>query len=482
MEGERTRSLSCQGQSMWTARFIGFCLICISAVPDGLGQGVALESIPPVVIETVPRAGDAEVDPGLKEIRITFSKDMLDGSWSAVQLTEENFPKILGKPRYLDDGRTWVIDVQLSPGTVYAMWLNRNRFQGFKDTDQHSAVPYLLSFKTKGEADKKTAKKASDKAMPSPEEFLGVFDALVDDMRRHYSYFQIKKVDGDKLAEQYRPQVEKVSSTNEFVAVLKAMLSELRDGHVWIEHAGEQVPTFRTRSKPQNINLNATLMTLENLQRFGEFAVVGTTKSEGFAAIVVVRQSTADQASVDRVVEFIQAQQGAPGFLVDLRLANGGNESLAQQIAGQFCSEDIVYARSKFRDGPRPSDFGPSQSRVLRAVDPSYTKPVVCILGPGCVSSGEGFAKMMQCLPHVTTVGATTRGSSGNPAPFELPGIDVAVWYSRWVDMLPDGTPIEDAGVVPEIEVAFPRDAYRDEDPTWQRAIEVLREKVASPE
>ena len=59
------------------------------------------------------------------------------------------------------------------------------------------------------------------------------------------------------------------------------------------------------------------------------------------------------------------------------------------------------------------------------------------------MSSGEGFVKMLKALPNVTTVGQPTRGSSGNPKPFKLPAVDVTVTYSRWVDLLPDGSPVQ---------------------------------------
>src|SRR5205823_5468072 len=108
-----------------------------------------------------------------------------------------------------------------------------------------------------------------------------------------------------------------------------------------------------------------------------------------------------------------------------------------------------------------------------------FVKPVVCLIGFRCVSSGEGFAQMMKCLPQVTTVGVRTRGSSGNPRPFKLPGVEVTVSYSRWVDMMPDGSPIEGAGIAPDIECDFPAEAYKDKDPTWEKALQLLREKIA---
>lgn len=110
---------------------------------------VTLEAVPPVVVKTVPEAGAAEVDPKLLEIRVTFSKVMLDGSWSWVMLSQESFPKVEGKPKYLADKRTCVLPVKLEPGKTYAIWVNSEELGNFKDTDGRSAIPYLLVFRTK---------------------------------------------------------------------------------------------------------------------------------------------------------------------------------------------------------------------------------------------------------------------------------------------------------------------------------------------
>lgn len=110
---------------------------------------VTLESVPPVVVKTVPEAGAGEVDPNLMEIKVTFSKDMQDDSWSWTTLSKESFPKLDGKPKYLADKRTCVLPVKLEPGKTYAIWVNSEKFGNFKDSDGRSAVPFLLVFKTK---------------------------------------------------------------------------------------------------------------------------------------------------------------------------------------------------------------------------------------------------------------------------------------------------------------------------------------------
>ncbi|WP_165226737.1 sigma-70 family RNA polymerase sigma factor [Aquisphaera insulae] len=105
---------------------------------------------PPVVVRTVPEAGSSVVDPSLKEIRVTFSKAMADGSWSWSTVSKDSYPAATGKPHYLEDGKTCVLPVKLEPGRAYGIWVNSAKFRNFKDRDGRPAVPYLLVFKTKG--------------------------------------------------------------------------------------------------------------------------------------------------------------------------------------------------------------------------------------------------------------------------------------------------------------------------------------------
>ena len=70
-------------------------------VTAALADEVTLESVPPVVVKTVPEAGAGEVDPKLTEIKVTFSKDMLDDSWSWSSVSKATYPSVDGKPKYL---------------------------------------------------------------------------------------------------------------------------------------------------------------------------------------------------------------------------------------------------------------------------------------------------------------------------------------------------------------------------------------------
>ncbi len=114
------------------------------------GQEVSVKSLPPSVVKTTPQCGDTAVDAkATKQITVTFSKVMTDGSWSWSQLSKETFPALVGKPRYLPDKKTCVVDVKLEPQKTYVIWLNSYKFGNFKDAEGNSSVPYLLAFETK---------------------------------------------------------------------------------------------------------------------------------------------------------------------------------------------------------------------------------------------------------------------------------------------------------------------------------------------
>jgi hypothetical protein len=306
-----------------------------------------------------------------------------------------------------------------------------------------------------------------------------VFDELWSAMDRSYSYFALKNdVDWPAVKKKHRSRAAACKNTAELSLVLQEMLAPLRDLHIWIETPSGILGTHQSGAT-YNGNRQITLGQIDDRVVCGKFAVVGRTKPDGFGYFLMVQQSAANAADVKQAVEAIQNLRDAPGFIVDLRNANGGNEVLAQEIARVFCGQETIYAKHKYRSGPGHADFGPEQQRVLSASPNPFTKPIVCLTGPGAASSGEGFVKMLRSLPHVTTVGLPTRGASGNPHPHQLSRTGLSVYFSRWVDLMPDGTTFEGRGIPPAVEVNQPASAYREADPTLDKGLETLRSQIA---
>ncbi|MGD1018712.1 MAG: Ig-like domain-containing protein [Verrucomicrobiia bacterium] len=122
----------------------------LSQFVSGTSRAQDLDSMAPVVVKTVPESGAKDVAAGVVEIKVTFSKEMADGSWSWVIAWQGSTPEMVDKPHYDSDRKTCVLKVRLEPNKTYGYWLNKAQFQNFKDKQGHSAVPYLLVFQTKG--------------------------------------------------------------------------------------------------------------------------------------------------------------------------------------------------------------------------------------------------------------------------------------------------------------------------------------------
>lgn len=119
--------------------------------PQGAGKSASeysVESMPPVVVQTVPASGDVAVDPATTELRVTFSKKMIPGNFAWVQVSKQHFPQTTGRARFEADERTSVLPVKLEPGRCYVIWLNKAPYDSFMDQRHHKAVPYLLVFET----------------------------------------------------------------------------------------------------------------------------------------------------------------------------------------------------------------------------------------------------------------------------------------------------------------------------------------------
>jgi len=134
-------------------RIFIFLLAGMFAMGVGIVQAensISVKSMPPVVVQTFPQAGDMTVDPAIAEISVTFSKEMMTQEmWSWVMVSKESFPRITGEIKFLDDKRTCVAPVKLEAGKTYVIWFNSPKYNYFKDKNHNSAIPYLLVFQTR---------------------------------------------------------------------------------------------------------------------------------------------------------------------------------------------------------------------------------------------------------------------------------------------------------------------------------------------
>jgi len=279
------------------------------------------------------------------------------------------------------------------------------------------------------------------------------FDQLWQAFERDYAMFVLRpEVDWTRLRERYRPAALRCKTSYEFATTCADMLRELRDLHVWLTLGGANVPVF-DRPRPANANPAAHAAILGNLKRTGMIAWAITAEKIGFIAIYGWNEPKIEA----QCAEILEQMRDTRGLIIDLRLNGGGGEPLARQVAGRFLEKEFVYGYSQFRNGPNHTNLTEkSERRVLPKGPWRYNRPVVVLIGQKCMSSNESFIAMMGGDPDATTMGDRTCGSSGNPKIIHLPS-ELTVSVPQWIDYLPDGLPLDERGIQPQ--VPFPTES-----------------------
>ena len=305
---------------------------------------------------------------------------------------------------------------------------------------------------------------------------LAAFDKVWNAFDREYAMFAIKpRVDWPRLRETYRPQAAAAKTNQELATVLSGMLDHLQDLHVYVQVDGEYVPGY-SRYRPLNANWKARATLIGRITSTGHDLDWGRT-NDGIGYINIYSLS---DAALPEVFDDVLGQMAdTKGIILDLRFNGGGSEPLGCEIAGRFLDRRRLYSLSQFREGPKHSDLGPRQERACGPDGPWHYVGLVTVLqGRKTMSSAESFALALAQCPQVTTLGDCTAGSSGNPRQVETEG-GIIVNLPRWIDMDPQGKPIDVAGVAPQVKIeARPNDFGGNRDPVLMAALDRLRTRL----
>ncbi len=268
---------------------------------------------------------------------------------------------------------------------------------------------------------------------------------------------------------------ERIADPAAFVDVAVPLLAALEDEHVvLVRPDGTRVPTW-TSPIDVGFSLPALRAALDTIDIEPRVLIDGRTP-DGLA-VILVDSLPADERLAARLEDAARRAVDAPGLLVDLRTCSGGDERVAARMARWWADAERVYARTEVRRGDVPTEFVEVEPRRIGPpAEHRYDKPIVVLLGPGCVSSGEGLAMMLRTLPHARLFGRNTRGSSGNPQPTPLPN-GVTLLCSSWRTRLPAGSPIERVGVPPDVRIDR-RPTADGKDPLLDAALAALRDAV----
>jgi len=442
-------------------RTIGLVWVALAVLP-----AASLLAVPPKVVETVPRNGDLNVDPDLRELRFVFDQDMSTGGYSICG-GGPLFPKTVGRPRWADS-RTLVMRVQLAGDHEYRLSVNCPAAQKCHNIAGESAVPYPVQFRTA--ASEGMAQPATTGAQDNAQAAARLREAI----DTQYSYKDLRGVDWDGLFVEHTPALKDAKNPAAFAEAAAKLLAHARDMHIWVELADTTVQPFK-RDIVRNYNLDTLAKVVPAFQK--RSAVVYTGRFEnGVGYIRIDSWDSRHTQALEQVYVALRELAGARGLVIDVRPNGGGAELLAGEFAGCFIDKPVVYAKHVYRDADAPSGFGPLQERILEPSPdaprdrPKYRGKVAVLMGPANMSSCEAFLLMMKQVPGCKLVGAASYGSSGNPKPVDL-GNGVTVYLPSWKALRPDGTCFEGQGIAPDFAVKATPVELEAADPVLQAAV-----------
>ncbi len=432
---------------------------------------------PPKVVKAVPDSGDIDVDPNLREIRITFDQPM--GKGMSPVAGGETDPQSGAMPRWVNS-RTIAIPVKLQPNHDYWLSANSNTFRNFTNRAGEPAAPYPIQFRTgagKGVAGGKTTDEegSDDSRSLSAKDNRRAVNLLRTAIRDHYSYRDRLKIDWDDLLKTSENALLAAKTPAEFARLAGMVLSRAQDKHIWLQVGDEIIPSYVRPSVP-NANYALLPTLIPGLKKHGRQVVSGRW-DDGIGYLAIASWDRTKLEEGKPIFEALDALRDTQSLIIDVRPNGGGAEPLAQELAGCFVGERRLYGKHVTRDPKIPSGFTPPNERWLEPNPsrPHYSGRVAVLSGPAVMSSCESFLLMMKQVPGTVVVGAASQGSSGNPKPHDL-GNGVTVLLPSWKDLTPDGQEMEGVGVPPDIEVkALPAD-FKTSDPVLEAALAHLRD------
>ncbi len=158
----------------------------------------------------------------------------------------------------------------------------------------------------------------------------------------------------------------------------------------------------------------------------------------------------------------------AKKIILDLRGNPGGYLHISQDIASWFIEKGKVVVIEKFADGERKIHETKGKSALS-----GY--PLVVLINEGSASAAEILAAALRHHKDALIIGTSSFGKdSVQQLTYLQNNSSLKMTIAHW--LTPDGSPISNKGIKPDIEVEMTEEDYQQgRDPQLDKAIEVIR-------
>lgn len=296
------------------------------------------------------------------------------------------------------------------------------------------------------------AGQARGRAALAPEARAAEFLFITEEMKRVYSHLENKeRLFGfafEALKEDYLAKVRAALSETEYRRLVYDFIAAFSDPHLAVRFA--QPAGDRAAGRIIENTLTADGILVTRIARLG-----GSQQDKDQL-----------QAGLD---ESLALSKTARALVVDMRGNPGGNDAYGSYFVSRLVAhfiptgkttvkiskETIARFGERLQEDPARPGWGTWwEGGIEPQTEESFKGPLALLIDGGCVSSCEGTAVMFKFSGAARLYGATTMGSSGYPAEIALPGGRGYVYIPTWIRIMPDGNPIEDHGVNPDVETA----------------------------
>lgn len=197
-----------------------------------------------------------------------------------------------------------------------------------------------------------------------------------------------------------------------------------------------------------------------------ELPTIDSRMYEDIAYIRLFSFNSTATAVMQHAIEEL-LEQTPRALILDLRGNPGGLLSQAVAVSDLFLDEGVVV-KQRARDGSE-TVFQSSSGQLAEDI------PLVVLIDGGSASASEVVAGALYDRERAVLIGQTTYGKGSVQHVHELPdGAQIHVTTALW--FTPDDTPIQDRGLVPDVEVTTPDGVEPGEDPFIDAALSYIEE------
>jgi len=323
---------------------------------------------------------------------------------------------------------------------------------------------------------------------------LSNFDALWNTFNENYSSFDIRNINWDKMKEHYRPMLSDQSSDYELYSILSQMISELKDGHVFLDAPDSiksepgivyenRISDLRKKVISQinskylddihnyskgnlvwgTIDGNIGYIQINNFEDLANYNISDSLSEDAFweaywETAENSRSYTQDVLeSFNKLMSTIFDNLKSTDFcIIDVRFNNGGFDQAGLCVLGYFTDQRILAYTKKARNG---TDFTRKQAIYIDPNPIHYTNPIYILTSPQTASAGETFVLGSLNLPKVQRIGSNTAGVFSDVLDKRLPngwnyGLSNEVYES------PNNKNYEMIGISPDFKIDYEKGGF----------------------